>query len=387
MAMSMSDDLPLDLTRLPAAYAAGTLTPADLIDASAAATRRQRRRRGLDQPGAGSRSCGPAPQRSRPIPAARARAAVGGAVRGQGQYRRRRPADHGRLPGLRLQPGDIGDRRSQRLLDAGAILIGKTNLDQFATGLVGVRTPYGVARNPFDPAFMPGGSSSGSAVAVAAGLVSFALGTDTAGSGRVPAAFNNIVGLKPTKGLIPTQGVVPACRSLDCISIFALTAADAAAVLDVAGGFESDGPVLARDSPAAGHGFVGLRLGVPRPEQRLFFGDAAAEALYDAALARATGLGARLVEVDLAPFLETAALLYAGPWVAERAAAVGDFLAAHPDSVWPTTRAVIETAQPVQRRRRVRGQLPLGGAGPGDGSRPGTASTRCCCRRRPPSTG
>ena len=130
----------------------------------------------------------------------------------------------------------------ERLVAAGAIVIGKTNLDQFATGLVGVRTPYGVARNPFDPAFIPGGSSSGSGVAVATGLVSFALGTDTAGSGRVPAAFTNIVGLKPTKGLISTKGVVPACRSLDCVSVFALTAADAAAVLDVAGGFDPPDP-------------------------------------------------------------------------------------------------------------------------------------------------
>src|SRR5204863_643657 len=130
----------------------------------------------------------------------------------------------------------------ERLLAAGALLIGKTNLDQFATGLVGTRSPHGVPPNPFDPAFIPGGSSSGSAVAVAAGLVAFALGTDTAGSGRVPASFNNIVGLKPSRGLISASGVVPACRSLDCVSIFALTAADAAAVLDVARGFdETDG--------------------------------------------------------------------------------------------------------------------------------------------------
>ena len=126
----------------------------------------------------------------------------------------------------------------ERLLAAGAVLIGKTNLDQFATGLVGTRSPYGVPRNPFDPRYIPGGSSSGSAVAVAAGLVSFALGTDTAGSGRVPAAFNNIVGLKPTRGLLSTRGVVPACRSLDCVSVFALTAADAAAVLEVIAGFD-----------------------------------------------------------------------------------------------------------------------------------------------------
>ena len=180
--------------------------------------------------------------------------------------------------------------------------------------------------------------------------------------GSVPAAFNNIVGLKPTKGLIPTQGVVPACRSLDCISIFALTAADAAAVLDIAGGFEAADPFSRTGPQLPSRGFAGLAVGVPKPEQRLFFGDAAAEALYDAALARAASLGARLVEFDLAPFLETAALLYAGPWVAERAAAVGGFLASHPDSVWPTTRAVIETGRPLQRRRRVRGRLSPGRA-------------------------
>lgn len=232
----------------------------------------------------------------------------------------------------------------QRLLDAGAILVGKTNLDQFATGLVGVRTPYGVACNPFDPAFIPGGSSSGSGVAVAAGLVSFALGTDTAGSGRVPAAFGNIVGLKPTKGLIPTAGVVPACRSLDCVSIFALTAADAAAVLDVTGGYEPLDPFSREDAQRPGRDVAGLRLGVPRPEQRLFFGDDEAARLYEAALGHAEALGARLVEIELAPFLEAAELLYAGPWLAERQAAVGAFIEAQPDAVWPTTRAIITAA-------------------------------------------
>ena len=137
-----------------------------------------------------------------------------------------------------------------QLLSAGAVLVGKTNLDQFATGLVGTRSPYGVPRNPFDPRYIPGGSSSGSAVAVAAGLVSFALGTDTAGSGRVPAAFNNIVGLKPTRGLLSTRGVVPACRSLDCVSVFALSAQDARAVIDVAACFDLDDP-FAREASCA----------------------------------------------------------------------------------------------------------------------------------------
>jgi allophanate hydrolase len=233
----------------------------------------------------------------------------------------------------------------ERLLAAGAILVGKTNLDQFATGLVGVRTPYGVARNPFDPAYIPGGSSSGSGVAVAAGLVSFAFGTDTAGSGRVPAAFTNIVGLKPTKGLIPTKGVVPACWSLDCISIFALTAADAAMVLEVAGGFEAADPFSRTAAQSPARGFAGLRAGAPAAAQLQFFGGEAAQAIYEGALGRAKQLGAELVEIDLAPFLTTAELLYAGPWVAERTAAVGEFLAARPDAFWPTTRAVIETGR------------------------------------------
>ena len=174
-------------------------------------------------------NCAPESGRARSTAAAtadpgvgRAAAALRHSVRGQGQHRRRRPADHRRLPGVRLSPARSAPV-VERLIAAGAIPIGKTNLDQFATGLVGTRSPYGVPRNPFDAAFIPGGSSSGSAVAVAAGLVSFALGTDTAGSGRVPAAFNNIVGLKPTRGLLSTRGMVPACRSLDCVSIFALT--------------------------------------------------------------------------------------------------------------------------------------------------------------------
>ena len=154
-----------------------------------------------------------------------------------------------------------------RLMEAGALFVGKTNLDQFATGLVGVRSPYGVPRNPFDAAYIPGGSSSGSAVAVAAGLVAFSLGTDTAGSGRVPAMFNNLVGLKPTCGLIPTRGVVPACRSIDCVSIFALTVADAVAVLDVVAGFDASDPYSrAAPTPRVASGEVpsgAIRLGVP----------------------------------------------------------------------------------------------------------------------------
>jgi allophanate hydrolase len=230
----------------------------------------------------------------------------------------------------------------QSLLDAGAILIGKTNLDQFATGLVGVRSPYGIPRNPFDARYIPGGSSSGSAVAVAAGLVSFALGTDTAGSGRVPAAFNNIVGLKPTKGAVSTRGVVPACRSLDCVSIFALTSDDAAAVFDVASVFDAEDPYArrVRHKPLP----VAFRFGVPQADDLHFFGDDAAGALFATAIKRLEELGGQAVAIDFAPFRETADLLYSGPWVAERMAAVEPFLRAHPESVHPVTRAVISTA-------------------------------------------
>ena len=229
----------------------------------------------------------------------------------------------------------------ERLIAAGAIAIGKTNLDQFATGLVGTRTPYGACRNAFDAAFVAGGSSSGSAVAVATGAVSFALGTDTAGSGRVPAAFNNIVGLKPTRGRLSTRGVVPACASLDCVSIFALTAADAARVLAVAEGFDPADP-FARPCPARSPSFgPALRLGIPRPGQLDFAGDRAYERLFAEAVAMLEQLGAALVEIDLEPFLDTARLLYEGPWVAERCAAVGEFLASHPEAGLPVTRSII----------------------------------------------
>ena len=181
----------------------------------------------------------------------------------------------------------------RQLLSAGAVLVGKTNLDQFAAGLVGTRSPYGVPRNPFDARYIPGGSSSGSAVAVAAGLVSFALGTDTAGSGRVPAAFNNIVGLKPTRGLLSTRGVVPACKSLDCVSVFALSAQDALTVLDVAACFDLHDP-LAREASSAELRSFGQkpRFGVTTPGDLEFFGDREAESLFEAAIVRLRGSAA-----------------------------------------------------------------------------------------------
>lgn len=229
----------------------------------------------------------------------------------------------------------------QRLIDAGAIPFGKTNLDQFATGLVGTRSPYGVCRNAFDTDFIAGGSSSGSAVAVALGVVSFALGTDTAGSGRIPAAFNNLVGLKPTRGLLSTRGVVPACRTLDCVSLFALTADDAAAVFDVAAGFDADDPYARPAGPERLLPEKGLRFGVPRGGQLEFFGDAANEALFAAAVARVGALGGEIVEIDFTPFRAAAQLLYEGPWLAERFLVVQRLLQTLPDEILPVTREII----------------------------------------------
>jgi allophanate hydrolase len=225
-----------------------------------------------------------------------------------------------------------------KLLAAGAILLGKTNLDQFATGLVGIRSPYGVCGNSVDARYIPGGSSSGSAVAVARGLASFSLGTDTAGSGRIPAAFNNLIGLKPSLGRLSTRGVVPACRSLDCVSIFALTAEDAATVLDIAEGYDA-ADAYSRRLPNAP--IAALRFGVPAASQLDFFGDADYARLFAAAVARLESLGGTPVEIDFAPFLQAAAMLYGGPWLAERYAAVGDFLERRPDAVYPITREII----------------------------------------------
>ena len=225
----------------------------------------------------------------------------------------------------------------QRLLDAGALLLGKTNLDQFATGLSGVRSPYGIPRNVFDAALVPGGSSSGSACAVAAGIVPFALGTDTAGSGRVPAMFGGIVGLKPTIGSLSSAGMVPACRSIDTISIFARSVDEALAVARIAAGFDERDP-YSRAAPAGylrrgGDGAARLGTVASLPAC-----DAAVEAAYRAA----AGLFAT-VPVDLAPFLDIARLLYDGPWVAERTAALRHFADAHPTALHPTTRAILQS--------------------------------------------
>lgn len=224
-----------------------------------------------------------------------------------------------------------------RLEAAGAICVGKTNLDQFATGLVGTRSPYGIPRNAYNRDYVSGGSSSGSAVAVAAGLVAFGLGTDTAGSGRVPAAFNHLVGFKPSKGRWSNRGLVPACRTIDCITVFTDALADAAAVDAVLAGFDAED---AYSRPPANVPLTGRRIGVPRRDSRVFSGDVQAEHLYDRALETLTR-DAEIVEIDIAPLLEAARLLYGGPWVAERAAAVAPLLASNPDAIHPVVREVV----------------------------------------------
>ena len=232
----------------------------------------------------------------------------------------------------------------QKLIDAGAIPVGKTNLDQFATGLVGARSPYGAGRNAFNPDYISGGSSSGSAVAVALGMASFSLGTDTAGSGRVPAAFNNLVGHKPTCGLLSTSGVVPACRTLDCVSIFALNTADAGAVLKIAQGFDAEDAYSRRAPMTAKPLGSNFTFGVPRDEQLEFFGNPETPGLFRDAVARMQALGGKQVTIDFAPFLETARLLYEGPWVAERYAAIREFIETKPEALFPVTRQIISGA-------------------------------------------
>ncbi|WP_090720145.1 allophanate hydrolase [Nitrosomonas sp. Nm166] len=235
----------------------------------------------------------------------------------------------------------------QRLIDAGAIPIGKTNLDQFATGLNGTRSPYGACRNAFNPEYISGGSSSGSAVAVAKGQVCFSLGTDTAGSGRVPAAFNNLIGYKPTKGWLSAHGMVPACRSLDTVSIFSFTAADAAHIMTISTAYDA-ADIYSRERQ--GHGFnfgvaSHFRFGIPRQQQLKFFGNRDSERLFNEAAARMQALGGEAIEIDFEPFLEAARRLYEGPWVAERYAAIQSFFELHSDQIVAPVREVIATAK------------------------------------------
>lgn len=231
------------------------------------------------------------------------------------------------------------------LCQAGAIVLGKTNLDQFATGLVGTRSPYGACSSAFELRDISGGSSSGSALAVALGQVSFALGTDTAGSGRVPAALNNIVGFKPTRGWLSTRGVVPACRSLDCVSVFAGNVADGWRVLEIAAGFDS-ADAFSRAAPAGTSAISvpGFRFGVPARPGLEFFGDAGAERAFHAAVRHLERLGGQSVEIDFAPFRRVAELLYQGPWLAERAVAFGEFVARDAPGIDPTVAAIVRAA-------------------------------------------
>lgn len=230
----------------------------------------------------------------------------------------------------------------QQLLDAGAIPLGKTNMDQFATGLNGTRSPYAVAKNSINPDYISGGSSSGSALAVALGLASFSLGTDTAGSGRVPAAFNNLVGVKPTCGLLSTSGVVPACRTLDSVSIFTLDVADAAAVLVVAQGFDVTDAYSKQFSLPAAKALK--RIGVPKADQLQFFNNADYAALFAQAVQQLQVQGYELVELDFEPFLQAAQLLYAGPWVAERYHVVAPLLAKPDAQVLPVIKQIVSSA-------------------------------------------
>ena len=238
----------------------------------------------------------------------------------------------------------------QLLLDAGAIPIGKTNLDQFATGLVGVRSPYGVVKNAFDPEYISGGSSSGSAVSVALGQVSFSLGTDTAGSGRVPAAFNNLIGLKPTKGRFSTSGVVPACRSLDCVSFFTLNPDDTETVFDVLDQYDVS------DSYARKQNFVStnaiienkkIKIGVPESEQLCFFNDGEYEILFNEFIQSISSEKYEIIKIDFSSFIEAATLLYQGPWVAERYAAIEEFIENNAGALFSVTKEIISPAKNI----------------------------------------
>ena len=239
-------------------------------------------------------------------------------------------------------------RSVELLLQAGAICLGKTNLDQFATGLSGARSPYGTCSSIGNPLYVSGGSSSGSAVTVAAGQVSFALGTDTGGSGRIPAGFNGVVGIKPTVGRVSTRGLVPNCPTLDCVSIFALTVEDGMRVLDVVDGFDADDPFArippARPAAVAPSRPGPMRLGVLAPKDREWYGMPECAALYEAACERLIRLGAQLVEIDFAPLREAGRLLFDGPWIAERRAALAPFIDDREDALLDVTRTVLQTA-------------------------------------------
>lgn len=253
----------------------------------------------------------------------------------------------------------------QRLIDAGAVPVGKTNLDQFATGLNGTRSPYGPCRNAFDSEYISGGSSAGSATAVALGLSTFSLGSDTAGSGRVPAGFNNLIGVKPTIGLLSSAGMLPACRSLDCMSIFALTCDDAAAVLSIAEGVD-DSDAYSRKNPFSNsQTFYGKRTGslkiaVISDDQLQFFGSSEYEDAYQRTMnGLRSDANVELIEIDYSPFNEAAQLLYSGPWVAERYLAFKDIVDNRPDIVHPLVLEIIEEGKDLKASGLFQAQYQL----------------------------
>lgn len=258
---------------------------------------------------------------------------------------------------LRTRPADSDATVVARLRDAGAICMGKTNLDQFATGLVGTRSPFGRPSSVYSAAHISGGSSSGSAVCVASGGVAFALGTDTAGSGRIPAAFNQIVGLKPTPGRVSTAGVMPACRSIDCISIFAHTVDEAALVLCAAEGLDERDPYSADVAGPGRWARSSLRVGVP--SSPTFMTAAGYAAAWDSALAQLRSLGHVIVPIDFEPLDQVAALLYEGPWIAERHAAIEEILDHSPDALDPAVRAIVGRARALRGVDVFRGQYEL----------------------------
>lgn len=257
-------------------------------------------------------------------------------------------------PDFAYQPGQSAEV-IKRLEAAGAICVGKTNMDQFATGLVGTRSPYGIPANAYNRDFVSGGSSSGSGIAVAAGLVAFSLGTDTAGSGRVPAAFNHLIGFKPTKGRWSTNGLVPACRTLDCITAFANSPADARLIEQVIAGFDGDDPF---SKPLKDVPLQAKRIGVPNRDQRVWFGDHQSEYLYDQAI-ECLSDHHEIIAFDIEPLLEAARLLYSGPWVAERTAALSQILAENPEGVEDSVRSIVAAGAKISAVDAFKGQYRL----------------------------
>jgi allophanate hydrolase len=337
-----SQELQLDLPRLTADYTEGTLTPSNVVDAIFDAVA-ERGKDGVWICLAGRQETLARARYLEELPAAeRARLPLWGVP-----FSVKDCIDVAGLPTTAACPSfsylpSRSNLAVERLLSAGGILIGKTNMDQFATGLVGVRSPHGVARNPFNAAYIPGGSSSGAAVSVAAGLVSLALGTDTGGSGRVPAAFNNVVGLKPTRGLISGLGTVPACRSIETISVFALTVPDAQAAFRVIHHYDSADPFSRVAALRPMHEPSSrFRFGIPGRDFLDFFGDTGAASLFDAAIDRLQDIGGVRVDVDFTPFLEINDLLFRGPWLAERYGALRHIVDEKPNALLPVTRNIL----------------------------------------------